>query len=131
MGSEAKRVLVVEDDPEVRRVLVRMLGRHGYHVSEAPEGRAALEAVTENPTDVVLTDLTLPDMNGVELIIALRAAYPRLPVVAMSGDLQTRTPLAEVAPDLADVITLRKPFTMAQVTEALHRALSEEDRAMA
>ena len=131
MGNNAKRVLVVEDDPEVRRVLVRMLGRHGYLVSEAPEGREALKAMSESPADVVLTDLTLPDLNGIELIIALRAASPRLPVVPMSGNLHSRTPLDDMGPDLADVITLRKPFTMNQVTEALHRALAKDDRAMA
>jgi CheY-like chemotaxis protein len=82
------RILVVDDEPDQRFLLRRILQRAGYEVSEANDGAAALRAVRESAPDLVVTDVMMPVMNGVELIRCLREdpATARIPILAASGD---------------------------------------------
>lgn len=79
------RVLFVEDLPELRRTVGRVLRASGYEVVEADGGRMALEAANTQPVDVVLTDVMMPDMDGIQLLRELHAGDPSLPVVLMSA----------------------------------------------
>jgi two-component system cell cycle sensor histidine kinase/response regulator CckA len=109
-GSASGQVLVVEDDPLVRAVLVRELAMQGYRVAEAPDGQSALERISETlePFDLLITDLAMPRMDGRELATRVAAIRPGLPVLFMSGhpDETTRRVLAEVEQPY-----LQKPFT--------------------
>jgi CheY-like chemotaxis protein len=82
------RVLVVDDEPDQRFLLRRVLQRAGHEVSEATDGAAALRAVQESPPDLVVTDVMMPVMDGVELIRCLRGdpATAHIPILAASGD---------------------------------------------
>ncbi|GIF05459.1 response regulator [Actinoplanes siamensis] len=82
------RVLVVDDEPDLRFLHRRVLSRAGHHVTEAGDGAAALEAVRESPPDLVVTDLMMPVMDGIELIKRLRAdpATAAIPILVVSGD---------------------------------------------
>ena len=79
------RVLLVDDQPEVRRVVRRNLVRAGHFVVEAWNGRVALELAREISFDLVISDLRMPDMSGVELLALLHEYDPDLPVVLTSG----------------------------------------------
>jgi CheY-like chemotaxis protein len=82
------RILVVDDEPDQRFLLRRIFERAGHEVSDAGNGAAALRAVQELTPDLVVTDVMMPVMNGVELIRCLRddPATAHIPVVAASGD---------------------------------------------
>jgi CheY-like chemotaxis protein len=82
------RILVVDDEPDQRFLLRRILERAGHEVTEANDGAAALRAVRESAPDLVVTDMMMPVMNGVELIRCLRAdpATAHIPILAASGD---------------------------------------------
>ena len=82
------RILVVDDEPDQRFLLRRILQRAGYEVCEAIDGAAALRAVRESAPDLVVTDVMMPVMNGVELIGCLRGdpATAHIPILAASGD---------------------------------------------
>jgi CheY-like chemotaxis protein len=82
------RILVVDDEPDQRFLLRRILQRAGYEVSEATDGAAALRAVQESLPDLVVTDVMMPVMDGVELIRCLRGnpATAHIPILAASGD---------------------------------------------
>jgi CheY-like chemotaxis protein len=82
------RILVVDDEPDQRFLLRRILQRAGHEVSEANDGAAALRAVEESAPDLVVTDVMMPVMNGVELIRCLRRdpATAHIPILAASGD---------------------------------------------
>jgi CheY-like chemotaxis protein len=82
------RILVVDDEPDQRFLLRRILQRAGHEVGEANDGAAALRAVRESPPDLVVTDVMMPVMNGVELIRRLRddPATAHIPILAASGD---------------------------------------------
>lgn len=80
-----KRILVVDDDAGVRDVLKSMLEMAGYSVSVAENGKEAMRALRVEGADLILTDLVMPEQEGIETIKALRQEYPSLKVIAMSG----------------------------------------------
>ena len=125
-GHSSKRVLLVDDDALVRRSVGRLLLRDGHAVIEAEGGRAAIAVLRNEPVDVVLTDLHMPDLDGIELIIAVRAMLPDIPVVAMSGDSPERFASLLDAAMLGAVVTLQKPFEARELLEAI--ALACDDR---
>jgi CheY-like chemotaxis protein len=82
------RILVVDDEPDQRFLLRRLFERAGHEVSDATDGAAALRAVRESAPDLVVTDVMMPVMDGVELIRCLHGdpATAHIPVLAASGD---------------------------------------------
>lgn len=79
------RVLVVDDEVEIRTMLVRRLQRAGYTVDEAGDGEEALALVDKNLPDVVVTDMSMPRLDGLGLLQALRTKDPELPVIVLTG----------------------------------------------
>lgn len=80
-----KQILIVDDDAGVRDVLRSMLEMAGYLVSEAENGKEAMRVLRAEGADLILTDLVMPEQEGIETIKALRQEYPHLKVIAMSG----------------------------------------------
>jgi PAS domain S-box-containing protein len=117
-GGCGETVLVVEDEPPVRRVTRKMLEAHGFRVLEAGSAAEALRRVKEDDAvDLVLTDVVMPHMSGTELAAAVGAVKPHLPLVLMSGyaDAQ-RSP-----PPGRNVV--QKPFTADALLASIHEAL--------
>ena len=79
------RVLVVEDEPQVRAMLTRVLGYEGFTVDAAPDGATAMACLRATPPDLVLLDLLLPDVDGVDLCRRLRADGGRVPVLMLTA----------------------------------------------
>ena len=79
------RILLVDDVAAVRMAIGRVLARAGYNVDSACNGNEALSLVVQRPPDAVLTDLWMPELDGLGLIRALRAMFPAVAIVAMSG----------------------------------------------
>jgi DNA-binding NtrC family response regulator len=79
------RILIVEDRDSLRRMLELALRQEGYEVVAAADGAAALARLAERGFDLVLTDLKLPDLSGIEVLAASRQAQPRVPVVVLTG----------------------------------------------
>ena len=114
------RVLVVDDEPLVRSHLRRLLTRHGFTVEDAPDGSAGLEAIRRFRPDVVLLDMTLPDLDGVDVVRRLRASDVNVPIVLCSGDLDAAWERG-LDPGLLQGM-LEKPFNLSQLLEAIDRA---------
>jgi CheY-like chemotaxis protein len=114
------RILAVEDDPQIRDLMLRVLTRLGHDVTTAGDGAEALLRLRGGVIfDLLVTDVVMPGMDGGELIAAVRASFPRLRVLAISGyvgDLASRG-----LP--ADVGWLQKPFTAAQLAQATAAAI--------
>ncbi len=79
------RILLVEDNETVRFALSALLRDSGHSVTEAPDGNAAIAAMPEAQPDIVVTDVFMPALDGIELICVLRETHPELKIVAMSG----------------------------------------------
>jgi CheY-like chemotaxis protein len=80
------RLLVVDDEPDIREVTSAMLAEDGYEVLTARDGQEALEILPQFRPDLVVTDLRMPRLSGFELLKIMRERFPRLPVIAVSGD---------------------------------------------
>jgi len=113
-------VLVVEDEPEIRRFLRSALGSEGYRVVEVQSGtRGEIEAGTHKP-DLVIVDLGLPDMDGVELIRRIRAWSP-MPIVVLSARAQEQAKIEALDAGADDYVT--KPFGVGELLARLRTAL--------
>ena len=78
-------ILIIEDHTSVRTMLARVLEEAGYQVYEAVNGRQGLERFRAQPVDLVITDLEMPEVSGLEVILALSRAFLDVKVIAMSG----------------------------------------------
>jgi two-component system, cell cycle sensor histidine kinase and response regulator CckA len=122
-----RRVLVVEDDPMVRRLAVRLLNEAGYEAEEAVDGPAALARLSAGHRfDVVLTDLLLPGLDGATLGRRLREAAPDLGLVVMTGG-SAAADVPEVVGEL-DAELVAKPFTAESLVAGVRRAAPEGAR---
>jgi CheY-like chemotaxis protein len=120
------RILVVDDEAAVRRLLRRILERDGYEVLEAANGRLAVEQICAGPVDLVITDLVMPEQEGIETIQQLRRDYPALGIIALSGAGQG-TYLAVTAALGADR-SLAKPVLPELLLAEVERVLEERSR---
>jgi two-component system KDP operon response regulator KdpE len=114
-------ILIVEDEPPIRRLLRTSLGPNGFHVIEAETGGQALDLAAREKPDVMLLDLGLPDMDGSEVIRRLRSAGSRLPIIVLSsrGDERGKVEALDLGAD--DFVT--KPFGMAELLARIRAAL--------
>jgi DNA-binding NtrC family response regulator len=121
------RVLVVDDEAVVTKGCRRILGDAGYQVDTAATGQEGLNRAMAGNFDLVVTDLRLPDLNGMELVRALRNRRPEIAVLIITGYGSVPNAVEAVKLGVADYI--EKPFTPEQITEAVKRAVGvqEED----
>lgn len=82
-------LLVIDDDQAVCRVFVRFLTENGFTVDCAPNGSVGLDLLERNRPDLVITDIMMPEKDGLEVVIAMRHTHPEIPVIAISGGMQT------------------------------------------
>lgn len=115
-------VLIADDSPEIRGCAALALSSRGYAVLLAENGKRALETLRHEAVDLVLTDLVMPEYEGIELIIAVHAEFPRLPVIAMSGA-RDRAAYLRSAMHLGATCTIQKPFDVATLISAVEGAL--------
>ena len=119
-------VLLIEDDARIREIVERGLGSRGFVVTSAEDGNAGLDLAQKLEVDVVLLDLMLPGLSGLEVLEGIRLAKPRLPVVALTALDDTRSKVAGLDAGADDYIT--KPFSLEELTARVRARLrSQED----
>src|SRR3954468_22276711 len=124
MRSAPQRILVVDDDAGIRRTLTMLLTKAGYEVAQAADGSEAVRLWRARGGDLVITDLHMPEKDGIQTIIELLSHTPGLRIIAMSGGGQTkRLDLLGNASLLGAVLTIEKPFTIAEMMAVVDRAL--------
>ena len=79
------RILIIDDDDLIRHMLSEVLEREGYDVVTASDGKQGLRMFMENPADLVITDLVMPEKEGIEIIMELRQDFSELKIIAISG----------------------------------------------
>lgn len=121
-GGGAPRILVADDDGGVRTSLAANLQVEGYDVVEASDGRHALELIREQAFDLVLSDVVMPDVNGVEVLKGVKALSPRTPVVLISAFVSESLVTTAVGEGLYAM--LYKPVGIPQVLRIVVRALT-------
>lgn len=125
------RIIIAEDEESCRTILARNLKRQGHEVATAANGLELLQLTDHSPPDLVITDLNMPQMDGVEAIQRLRKRHPNLPVIAISGGCRSlEGPHLDSALSSGAARVLAKPFPFSdlalQVQEALARSRHPE-----
>lgn len=116
------RVLVADDEPNARRILEILLRRLGCEVFSAADGKAALAILRETPMDLLITDLNMPGMGGLELLAALRSDGHTLPVIVVTAYGTVENAVAAMKQGAFDFII--RPLDVEQVEMVIHRALN-------
>lgn len=116
----APKILIVDDDPGVRKFFAVVLTEDGYAVSSVATGRHALSVLRDRDFDVVILDIGLPDIDGLELLIELRTERPHLKAVIVSGSGIRHSPAG-----LGGATVVRKPVNARALRRAVYGALDD------
>jgi DNA-binding response OmpR family regulator len=122
------RILVIDDEPSVRELLYAMLIEEGYEVVEAADGKAGMRLFQECPADLVITDLIMPEKEGIETIMDLRRDFPDVKIIAMSGGgiIQAEDYLG-MAQGVGAHRVFEKPFGVSDMLKAVRELLNLHD----
>lgn len=119
------KVLVVDDDAAIRSILERVLVRGGHEAVVAPGGREALDLLPGGDFDLIITDVNMPAMDGIELILALQEVAEGLPIIAISGGgLVSAESLLQDAKALGAVDIVSKPFESEELLDLIEKHVS-------
>jgi len=125
------RILIIDDEPQIRSMLRLMLERDGYEVVEAPDGIEGIRAYRRKPADLIITDLIMPNKDGIGMIIELQKEFPDVKIIAMSGGgLNKPEGYLKGAKKLGAACTLTKPIDREKMLRAVKNTIknpSSED----
>jgi DNA-binding response OmpR family regulator len=118
-------ILLVDDDPQVRELVCQMLCLEGHEVAQASNGVEALDVAATTKFDLMITDLIMPDKEGLETIVDMRKRFEDLPIVAMSGGGRVGpADYLETAKFVGANATLTKPFARAELIATVEALLT-------
>ena len=118
------RILIIDDEPQIRSMLTLMLEREGYEVVEASDGVAGIKIYRQNPVDLIITDLIMPNKDGIGMIIDLKKEFPDVKIIAMSGGgLNKPDGYLKGAKKLGATCTLTKPIDREEMLQAVKETL--------
>jgi len=119
------KILVIDDDLQVRHLMVLALNNAGHQTFSAENGAEGIKAYRANPADLVITDLIMPEKEGIETIIELRREFPAVKIIAISGGgRQSGRDFLPVARKLGAQRTLQKPFTIDELYDCVAGVLT-------
>jgi two-component system cell cycle response regulator CpdR len=124
-GAPMIRILLAEDDPSMRTYLARALERSGYEVVSVDRGTAALPLIESEPFDLLLTDIVMPEMDGIELAQKAAAAAPDMRVMFITGFAAVALKAGKSAPSAK---ILSKPFHLRDLVAEVDRLFQTEDQ---
>ncbi len=118
-----EKILIVDDQYGIRILLNEVLQKEGYDTYQAANGLQALEIVQENVPDLILLDMKIPGMDGIEILKRVKALYPDMKVIIMTayGELD----MIQEAMDLGAMTHFAKPFDIVEIREAVQKYLSQ------
>jgi nitrogen regulation protein NR(I) len=118
-------VLIVDDEMNIRRVLAAMLKREGYEATTSADGEQALAVLAKTPVDVVVTDLIMPRMGGMDLLKRVAADFPDVPVIVITAHGSVDSAVAALKAGAFDYIT--KPFEQEELKKVIAKAARAHD----
>lgn len=120
------RILVVDDEKDMRDMLCNLLSVSRHEIAEAENGSQALDLMSNETYDLVLTDVVMPDIDGIELIMKIRERVPAQKIIAMSGGggIEGRYDYLEITRLVGANQIMQKPFTMQQLKDSVQKALA-------
>ena len=120
-------ILIIDDDIQILKLLREMLKREGHKVVEAPDGKKGIRLFKENGADLILTDIIMPEKDGLETIMELRKDSPNVKIIAISGGGRIEAePYLNMAKQFGALRTLRKPFQREELLQAVGELLEQK-----
>ncbi len=117
-------ILVIDDETQTREMLKEMLKREGYEVIDAPDGEAGVKLYREKQTDLIITDIIMPEKEGIEIIMELRGDFPDVKIIAISGGGRSEpADYLNMAKRLGAERTFKKPFDRKEFLGAVRELL--------
>ena len=116
-----KTILIIDDDPEIRSLLTDVLTVDGYRVLEAADGKQGLASYANFQTDLIVTDLVMPEKEGIETIIELRRKFPSVKIIVLSGSGATDLRMAKL---LGADRAISKPFDITDLLKTVREVLN-------
>ena len=121
-------VLIVDDDPCVRNAIKKILRNEAYEIIEAANGCEAVNFFRQTKIDLMISDLVMPEKEGIETILEIRQGFPDVKIIAISGGGKSNTDLyLNMAKDLGAQYILSKPFQIADLLNAVRKLLDQGD----
>lgn len=121
-----KHILIIEDDAYVQRMLTQTLERAGYTIFTANDGAEGLAQFRRQPADLVITDIVMPEKEGLETIMELHQEYPDTPIIAISGGGHNRPdPYLDLAERLGAQFSFKKPIERDKLLVAVEKLLGK------
>jgi DNA-binding NtrC family response regulator len=122
------RILIVEDEENIRKMLSQVLENLDHEINTASDGNKAVAFLNENEIDLVITDIVMPNREGLETIQEIRANWPDVKIIAMSGGGRVgNMNYLDMAKKMGAAAVLKKPFSMSQLRSTISEIL---DRSM-
>ena len=118
------KILITEDEDSLRSFVARALRLDGHETHEAGDGAEGLEKLSQGPFDLLLSDIRMPVMDGIELAHQASEQFPGLKILLMTGYAEQRERADDLAAKIVDVV--QKPFALPDIRKAVAMALSEE-----
>ena len=117
-------ILIIDDDNQFRTMLRKMIERNGYEVIEASDGKEGINLYRKNPTDIIITDLIMPEKDGIETIQELKKDFPDIKIIAISGGGRIGPQdYLHLAKMLGAKRTLTKPIELPELLKAIEELL--------
>ncbi len=122
------RIMIVDDGPATLRSLSQIPEEEGHTVDEAPDGQVALRHFAGNPADLVICDVYMPNINGIEFVMRVRKAFPEAKIVGLSGGgFLSKGSVLEAMRNVGAVGILEKPFQVEAMIRVVDEALAHQD----
>jgi CheY-like chemotaxis protein len=123
-----QHILIIDDDKAIQSIFTQLLENNGYSVETASEGREGLRKLKARTPDLIITDIMMPEMDGLEMVTYIRRNHPDLPVIAISGGMQAApVNFLPMAKQFGACKVFEKPLALATLLEAVQELLSEKD----
>ena len=117
------RILIIEDDNEVREYLENVLARAGYEVCSAANGQEGVEFFANQATELVITDIIMPEKDGIEMVVHVKDHHPEVKIIAMSAP--SNEVFLDTASKLGAARVFEKPLDLAELVSAVEEVLAE------
>lgn len=119
-------IQIIDDEPAVKKLFEKLLRDEGYSVATAGNGREGLHMMKEKKPDLAITDILMPEMDGLEVLREIHAEFPGLPVIVMSGGTRSGTVnFLPVAKQFGACCVLSKPVELTELLSAVQNALAQ------
>jgi CheY-like chemotaxis protein len=118
-----RQILIIDDDAVMRRIFERTLTFAGYSVRSACDGREGIAMLHAAPADLIVTDIFMPNQEGLETIMEIRKSLPQVPIIAISGGYLASNSMLFIARQVGAVQVLKKPFKADTLVHAVQNVL--------